>query len=177
MPTVGDTRKHTPWVDFQNSVTPHQVRFFSQILRFRKAVSEIFPTIPFSGPTVVSAWSNRGLNIGPGGCYLASPTVPMYDKQRVKTRCTPHRSFIPATCNWALTGCPYSRSRLVIGGAMMTKSVPHLSVVSAHHRFLFFRAQTNQMYTVSLCVGSIPTAAGESTYYTSPSNASSRDHT
>ena len=25
--TVGDTRKHTPWTEFQCSVTPHQARF------------------------------------------------------------------------------------------------------------------------------------------------------
>ena len=70
--TVGDARKHTPWTDFQSSVTPHQARFQHQTTRFRKAVVEIFPTTPCSGPTLLvdvgqSSFENRSR-----GCVLLS---------------------------------------------------------------------------------------------------------
>ena len=48
---VGNTRYHTPWTDFQSSVTPHQARFQYQTTRFRNAVGEISPTTPCSGLT------------------------------------------------------------------------------------------------------------------------------
>ena len=62
--TVCDTRQHTPWTDFQCSVTPHQARFQHQTTRFRKAVAEIFATTPCSGPTTLvdveqSSFKNR----------------------------------------------------------------------------------------------------------------------
>ena len=45
-PTVGDTRQHTSWADFQSSITPHKVRFQYQTTLVQKAAGLIFPTTP-----------------------------------------------------------------------------------------------------------------------------------
>ena len=50
--------------------------FQYQTTRFRKAVDEIFPTVPFWGAGALLAVEYLGFEVGPGGvCYLVSPTA------------------------------------------------------------------------------------------------------
>ena len=66
-PTVCDTGQHTPWTDFQSSITPHQ-----NLCRYQrgcrwKDLADTFPKTCLLA--LKSCWvrSSRALKIGPGG--------------------------------------------------------------------------------------------------------------